>query len=247
MVEGFRVDFLRGGGGSGNGRCSGILLPELFAQTAQNNERKNGGEGGAGWEVEPDAGEAEGPEEDEEKHGEEEREAGGNKGSLEGLADGDHIALGGKAKPACEIGEAEEGKGAGSQGEELGAGIWHEKAGDGFRNAAHEEHHEHGADGGANEAAALDGTHAAVFSGAPVVADGRLQGITDAVEQRLNESVNKEQYAIDRDGHGATQPHENGVHEDLGDTGRDVIEKVWCAAAGDAQQQLPAKAWAREP
>lgn len=214
---------------------------QFVFQTAQNNERKNGGEGGAGWQIEPDAGEAEGPKEDEEEHGEEEREAGGNKGSLEGLADGDHVALGGKAKPAREIGEAEEGKGAGSQSEELGAGIWHEKAGDGFRNAAHEEHHEHGADGGANEAAALDGTHAAVFSGAPVVADGWLQGITDAVEQRLNESVDKEQDAVNADGHGAAKAHEDGVHEDLCDARGDVVEKVWRAAGGDVAHELPAK------
>ena len=78
-----------------NFSLSCVFLIQFVFQTAQNNERKNGGEGGAGWEVEPDAGEAEGPEEDEEEHGEGERCGDGDECGLEGFADGDHIALGG--------------------------------------------------------------------------------------------------------------------------------------------------------
>lgn len=154
---------------------------QFSAQPAQNNERKHSGEGGAGWEVEPDAGEAEGPEENEEEHGEEEREAGGNKRGLEWLADGDHVALGGEAEPACEISEAEEAEGGGCGVEELLVGIGHKEMDDERRLTAHEEHQRDGCDGGTDETAALDGAHAAVFPRAPVVADGRLEGVADAV------------------------------------------------------------------
>lgn len=178
VVEGFRVDFREW---SGNGCCSGILLPELFAQTAQNNESEYGGEGGAGWKVEPDTDEAEGPKEDEEEYGEGERCGDGDERGLEWLADGDHVALGGEAEPACEISEAEEAEGGGCGVEELLVGIGHKEMDDERRLTAHEEHQRDGCDGGTDETAALDGAHAAVFPRAPVVADGRLEGVADAV------------------------------------------------------------------
>lgn len=109
------------------------------------------------------------------------------------------------------------------------------------RLTAHEEHQCDGCDGGADETAALDGAHAAVFPRAPVVADGRLERIADAVEQGLDESVDKEQDAVNADGHGAAEAHEDGVHEDLCDAGGDVVEKIWCAAGGDVAHEFPAK------
>ena len=90
------------------------MKSQFSTQASQDDDGENCGEGGAGWEVEPDAGEAEGPEEDEEEHGEGERCGDGDERGLEGFADGDHIALGGEAEPACEISEAEEAAGGGS-------------------------------------------------------------------------------------------------------------------------------------
>lgn len=149
--------------------------------------------------------------------------------------------MGGEAEPACEISEAEEAEGGGCGVEELLVGIGHKEVDDERWLAAHEEHQRDGCDGGADETAALDGAHAAVFPRAPVVADGGLECIANAVEQRLDESVDKEQDAVNADGHGATKAHEDGVHEDLCDARGDVVEKVWRAAGGDVAHELPAE------
>lgn len=225
---------------------SRILLPYLPALAVKDEEGKEACEGDAGGHVEPDAGEAERPEQGDHADGEDERGGDGNERGLERLFDCDHEALGGEAEPARDVGKTEKAQGAHAHGEQFARGIGHKETGHGLGDAAHKEHHGDGGDGGADEAAAFDGAHTAVSAGAPVVADGRLQGVAHAVKERLDEPVDEEQHTVDGDGHGAAQANEDGVHEDLGDAAGDVIEKVGAAAGNDLPEQAQAEPWSSE-
>ena len=66
---------------------------------AQDEQGEQGGEGDAGGHVEPDAGKSQRPEKKEHEQWKKQGGGDGDEGGVKRFANGDHIALGGKAAP----------------------------------------------------------------------------------------------------------------------------------------------------
>ena len=184
-------------------------------------------------EVQPDSCKAQGPESQNQDDREKQGEGEGNEGRACGIAHRQHIALNREGKPADQIGQGKKLQGA-HRHRIVSGGRLPDK--DHCQLPGKEEEDgrggkgDHGAGG---KAAAFNGRHPLPVACAPVEADGRLQGIAHAIEQRLDEAFGVHENSVDGDGCRAAHPQQNCVQQDGGDAACDIIQKIRTSAGND--------------